>query len=267
MRACCMIRANPHYRREAFESGLRNIGADIVQTAPAQPGPDDVLIIWNRYGHYEAEARRYEAAGGQVIVVENGYIGKDHNGLQLYAMALSQHNGAGWFPVGEAERWKQQHITLHPPRTGGKEIVILPSRGIGPQGVAQPRDFEQRARLKLQGCGYPVRVRAHPGQKLAEPLARDLRDAAAVVTWASGAAIKALALGIPVYYAFEKWIAAAACHLGFNVNHPVPVEEALRYHSFHRIGWAQWSVEEIACGEPFNVLLSAAVQTPRAAYM
>lgn len=256
MRVCCLIRRHPHYRRDAFEEGIKTFGAQLVDEVPRDLGPQDVLVIWNRYGANEGHAKRYEATGGRVIAVENGYIGHDDNEHRHYAMAISNHNGAGWWPVGEEERWKQQHITLESPRREGREIVILLQRGIGPHGIAQPKDFEQLARRKLQGCGYPVRVRAHPGQKIAEPLARDLRHAAAVVTWGSGAALKALAMGIPVFYSLPCWIGGMAGNCGFDVGTPLPpVNEEARRRVMHRIGWAQWNIEEIARGEPFRHLL------------
>ena len=62
-----------------------------------RPKPGDLVVVWNRYGNYEAEALRFEAAGAAVIVMENGYLGHHEdefrklfaaNGEQLYAMAL-----------------------------------------------------------------------------------------------------------------------------------------------------------------------------------
>lgn len=257
MRICCLIRTLPHYRRDGFIAGIRALGAELAERPPRVLAAEDVLIIWNRYGDNEQHAKRYEAAGGTVIVAENGYIGHSASGDKLFALARGQHNGAGWFPAGEEPRWKQQHITLHPPRAGGKEIVVLPSRGIGPHGVAMPQGWTQDILRQIPAMTtLPVRVRPHPGQKLAEPLERDLRNAAAVVTWASGAAIKALALGIPVFYFLPNWIAGVAGHYGCTRLCAIPpVDEAARDYAMHRIGWAQWSIEEIATGIPLRNLL------------
>jgi hypothetical protein len=65
-----------------------------------------------------------------------------------------------------------------------------------------------------------------------------------VVTWGSGAAIKALQWGIPVVSEMPDWI-------GEQDN-----TDAGRLEMFRRLAWAQWTMEEIAHGEPFARLLA-----------
>jgi hypothetical protein len=73
------------------------------------------------------------------------------------------------------------------------------------------------------------------------------------VTWGSGAAIKAIAAGIPVFHELECWIGAEAATFGINdLEHPFLGD---RHLMFHRISWAQWTAEELASGEPFRWLL------------
>lgn len=253
--AACLIRQSPHYRRDAFVKGLSRHYYEVSDKPKAAPSPDDVLVIWNRYGRYHDEACRYERAGAKVLVVENGYIGHDKQGHQLYAIAHNHHLGAGTWYVGDYPRWKEQHIPCEPWRDYGSEVVILPQRGIGEPGVAMPanwtNDILQRVRV---ATNLPVRVREHPGVNDCVPLMRDLKDARCVVTWASGAAIKALAAGIPVYAEFDRWIAAGASNNDLNAV-VKPVWRPDREPIFNRIGWAQWSIDEIERGEPFEYLL------------
>ena len=99
-------------------------------------------------------------------------------------------------------------------------------------------------------------MRPHPGTKPAKPLADDLKGAAAVATWGSGAALKALALGIPVFYDFPRWIGAGAgTTLDCRIKAPLRCD-ASRLAMFRRLAWAQWRLSEIESGEAFDRVLN-----------
>jgi hypothetical protein len=188
-------------------------------------------------------------------VAENGYLGNEWCGDQWYAISRSQHNGAGVWPAGGPERWDALGVTLAPWRTEGRELVILPQRGIGPAGVAMPAQWAGEAARRL-ARHMPVRVRPHPGTKPCKPLEFDLRKAAAVATWGSGAALKALLLGVPVFYDMPKWIGAqAGASLACPVFAPVR-DDAARLAMFRRLAWAQWRLSEIDSGEAYRQLLA-----------
>ena len=53
-----------------------------------------------------------------------------------------------------------------------------------------------------------IRVRAHPGARPHPPLTPDLADCWAAVTWGSGAGVKALCEGVPVFHELAGWIGA-----------------------------------------------------------
>lgn len=258
MRAQNMLREALHYRRELFNVGLAAAGYSL-HASIAKPTPDDVMVCWNRYGHWHEEAQRFERAGARVLVVENGYLGKDWMGGSWLAMALGHHGGAGTWVDGGPERWDALGAVLAPWRTAGKEVVILGQRGIGEPGIASPEGWAEKTRAKL-GTG---RIRAHPdtrGAPRAVPLADDLADASCVVTWASSGALHALMMGIPVYHEMPKWIGAQSAwpldhwpldrrQLGEKRN-----DEA-RLAMFRRLAWAQWRLDEIRSGEAFVHLL------------
>lgn len=249
MRVCCLIRRAPHYRAEAFRRGLKRIGATWAceQTC-------DVLVIWNRYGPFRQHADAVECRGGTVLVAENGYLGVEWAGDTWYAISRSQHNGAGQWPDGGPERWDALGMELAPWRTGGREIVVLPQRGIGPAGVAMPGPWTNAAVRQLrERRTHPVRVRPHPGTKPCLPLADDLCEAHAVATWGSGAALKALAMGIPCLYGFPRWIGAPA---GAPLDGELQRDDAARLAMFRRLIWAQWRLSEIDSGMAFEWLLS-----------
>lgn len=191
--------------------------------------------MWNRHPRHENVARRFEAAGANVIVVENGYMGKAWLGRKWFAMAVGHHAGAGQWRVGSSSRWDSWDVQLEPVRPGPGETVILGQRHIGEIGIASPEGWEEDARARYGG-----RIRRHPGSAgTGLDLLHDLRNAVRVVTWASGAALLALLEGIEVVSEFPKWIGAGTDRL----------------EVFRRMAWAMWTAEEVESGEAFQWLL------------
>lgn len=245
----------PFYRRDSFVAGLQALGYDVTRNEEIAPG--NICVIWNRYGSYDVTARRYEAAGLPVIVAENGYLGRDWRGEHWYALARGGHNGSGKWKIGSSERWDSLNVELAPLRQDGSEIVLLATRHIGPRGVAEPYGWAQKvAEQVARVWKLPVRIRQHPGENKCIPLEEDLKNAKAVVSWGSGAALKAMIWGIPAVYGFKNWIGAEAATpidaflaKAINVN-------GQRKEMFRRLAWAMWRTDEIATGEPFKCLLA-----------
>lgn len=260
--ATVCLPASGHYGREEFLSGLDRAGFAAAPYWPGetrrlepQPGAGDVLVVWNRQNRFDAMARRFEAAGNTVIVAENGYIGDDRKG-ELYALAKGNHNGAGKWRIGETERWSSFGVELQPWRTDGSHILVLPQRSIGPDGVAMPLGWTNGVVRRLKAItGRPIRVRPHPGKRPHPPLDPDLQDAWCAVTWGSGAAIKALVAGIPVFYELAKWIGAPAAVHG--IADIEAVKMGPREPMLHCLSWAQWRRAEVESGEAFEWLLAA----------
>lgn len=264
-RAVCLVRDPPHYRRDAILAGLKAAGAVVVPSI-SNPVPGDCLVIWNRYGNTDKEARRFEATGAAVILVENGYVGhhdNEHgkpvaaNGEQLYAMALNRHNGAGTWFVGSGSRWREQGIQVKPWREGGEHILLLAQRGIGTPPVASPRDWPERTERRLRKLtDRPIKVRGHPGnQGPVIPLESDLAGAWCAVTWASSAGIRAICAGVPVFSDFEQWIGAPAVLQRFEQIEEPLCDDSAREDMLGLLSWAQWTVSEIASGDPFLRLM------------
>lgn len=265
MRAVCRIRAEPHYRSDAFRAGLHAAGFRLEPLVHA-PKATDVLVIWNRYGYEANLADAWERAGAAVIVAENGYLGHHEDayakpfnadGDQLYALALNYHNGAGQWWIGAPGRWREQGIHVQPWRTNGEHVLVLGQRGIGPAGIAMPGDWLENARQRLQkATRRPIRIRAHPGNQPAKvPLLDDLRDIWAVVTWGSGAGLKAMCAGVPVFADFERWIGLPAARFGLDRIEVPMCHDGARELMLDRLAWAQHTVAEIATGTPFRRLI------------
>lgn len=249
MVACILMDRGPSQRWDAFVTGLKVCGYQVVDRPRHKP--EDVLVVWNRSPTRDREARTLEENGGRVIVAENGYIGRDQGGWPHYALASGQHNGAGLWVVGDEDRWTPLNVKLKPWRQTGDHILLLPQRSIGSPGVAMPKNWLAEVRRRL-ATRRPIKVRPHPGTNRV-PLDPDLRDCWAAVTWGSGAAIKALVAGVPVFHEFEQWIGAPAARFGLDIENPFLGD---RLPMLRRVAWAQWSLPEIATGTPFRQLLN-----------
>jgi len=255
MIAMCVIRQEPHYRRDAFVNGLRRAGYTLTDHGRPS-GKEDLLIIWNRYGANGAMADRWEDAGGTVLVAENGYIGKDSNSHQLYALAVHGHNGSGRWPVGDEDRWTPLNIPLQPwvKRVEGYSL-ICGQRGIGTKLMASPPDWHKKAYHSLSGRQLnDLRIRLHPGNNAPTiSLDQDLSGASDCVIWSSSSGVRALTLGIPVRYDAPHWVCSGAAEkLTWSGEAKLPVgDDDTRLAALKRMAWAQWRIAELETGEPF----------------
>lgn len=237
MKAWLNLRHSVPERRAAFARGLERLGYTVFDGVTHRPGDRDILVTWNRIRDGHMVAGSFESRGRPVLVTENASWGNDFAGQHWYTLARGYHNTAGAFPVGGAERWDSLGVELAPWRDGG-ETVVLPQRGIGPPGVAMPLTWPQRVAVAAG-----ARIRHHPGQGQCVPLEDDLAHAGQVITWGSGAAIKALMWGIRVRSDMPNWI-------GEQDN-----TDAGRLAMFRRLAWAQWRLPEIASGEALARML------------
>lgn len=252
-----LLRQAPHYRRDAFAAGLQACGYQIAGEPRALPGPEDVLVIWNRYHRNHDTAKRFEACGAQVWVAENGPLGRDWRGEHWYSVMGGNPAGGGYWPQLEGARWDSLGMEICEWRKGGREVIILAQRGIGPPGIRQPDHWHRNAadRFHLAGLG-PVRIREHPGENPCTPLEEDLRDAKCVVTWASAAALKALLWGVPVLYGYEQWIGRGAGTI-LRENRSPEITRPERLPVFRSLAWSMWRTHEIATGAPFRLLAAS----------
>ena len=251
MRTACLIRHEPAYRRDAFVAGLKAVGCDLGQHPP------DLVVCWNRYGDSDRIGKDCERRGGTVLVAENGPLGREFRGGHYYTICRSRHNTVGTFPEGGPKRWSAWNVPMQPWRRDGKHILVLPARGIGTPPVVQPLEWlDQTLAWLARATRRPVKVRQHPGEKTpSRPLEEDLRNAWCCLTWGSGAALKALLAGVPVFYGYPGWIGrSAAWPIGCDLEEPFLGD---RLPMFQQLAWSMWEVGEIATGEPFRRLLCA----------
>lgn len=273
MKAWIGIREQPHYRRDAFASGLRACGYDVHFGTPTSYEPGMVYVSWNRYDVGHAICTKVEQAGRIALVAENGYIGpggvSPHgmNPREWYALAIGGHNGQGQWSTGGPERWDALGVDLKPWRADGDHILVCPNRPFGRPGYAMAGNWAEDVAARLRAITKrPVRIRPHPGNDPArKPLAEDLAGAWACVIWSSSAGVQALVAGIPVICEAPAWIVHRAA-LGYcAVDDVARPSRGPRLPQLRRLAWAQWHVDEIATGEPFRHLLRPARQEEIAA--
>jgi len=231
--ACLNLRWGVPERRDAFTAGLQSLGYEVRNGL----GEGDLLVTWNRIGAANQWAQKYEQQGKPVLVVENATWGNEFAGRRWYHIARSRHNTAGMFDDHGPERWDGLVVPFEPFRTDGSAL-ILPQRGIGSHPTRMPAHWLRKAQKR-----HKARVRPHPGRRKAVPLEKDLEGVKTVITWGSGAAVKALMLGCHVVSDMPNWIAEQ------------DNTEAGRLAMFRRLAWAQWELDEIANGMPFERLI------------
>lgn len=262
MRALVLFREGLRDRRDIFCSGLEKLGYR-CERAILAPARDDVLVIWNRYGTSDYEARKFEAVGARVIVTENGHLGKTWRGGSWYAMALGHHAGAGFWKNGGPQRWDSWAVALEPWRINKGPLLILAQRGIGEAGIASPPSWAEKTLGRLRENGISARIRQHPEARgittPPPPLIDELIDISAVVAWHSAAAANALMLGVPVWYDCPTWLGRdAALPLSALLKNPETEPKrdiADRLNMFRNLAWGMWENEEIARGDPYKHLL------------
>lgn len=258
MKAICLIRDQPCYRKDAFLAGLRAAGYEIVSNCSPEPG--DLLVIWNRYGPYEHMAEAWEAKGGTTIVCENGYHGTDDKGIQYYAISKWLHNGAGNWPKRDDVspdpwRWYALRTELAEWRTTGDHILVCGQRGIGSKLMASPPNWAEETAAKLMKLtDRPIRIRQHPGRdkSVTRPLADDLKNCWCCVIWSSGCGVDALIRGIPVIYQAPAWICQEAANSVLHIVNAPYLRK--REPELARMAWAQFSINEITFGIPFELM-------------
>lgn len=236
-RAYLKLRAEPFYRRDAFEQGLKRHGYTFERDIFAPESRDDLLVLWNlKAGEEEVFARAFERKGGTVIITENAYlqrVDKTH-----YAISTHGHCGSGWFPVDQREdRFSRLGFPIQD-RPQGHGIIVCGQRGIGSSLMRSPPGWGERT---ARSCN--ARLRVHPGvMRPKVKLEDDLRGMHMCMVWSSACGVLALTMGLVVTYSAPRWI----CEAGAGLATPDEVRRALN-HMAH----GQWAVSEIASGEPF----------------
>jgi hypothetical protein len=260
----------------AVEQGLKNLGFSVVDSG------QDVEIIWSVLwqGRMKNNQQVYERAianGTPVMIVEVGNLLRG----RTWRLSLNHINGLGIFANSEnldKSRINKLGINLLPENLNRREEILIAGqhqqslqwKGQPPmadwvrQKISEIRKFSSRN----------IIVRPHPrspfilnisGVKVDTP--RQLPNTYddfnfdsnyhCVVNFNSGPAVKAAISGIPVITDSSS-LAYPVSDLIENIEEPIlkPREEW-----FLKLCHTEWTVEEIATGEPIRILVNALKST------
>jgi hypothetical protein len=190
----------------------------IVPPAPLRPG--DVFMYGALRGLLPT-LRQAQREGRNWFYADNGYFlpGKtEQNYFRITKNAL-QHDGSGRATTDGKWRATRLGITLKPWRKSGGHIVVCPPGHLfgatfgfsadawiekTVETLKQHTDREIRFRMKTSwNDAKPVdiirRSTGKPKTSVTTPLSEEIRDAWALVTHSSNAAVEAVVAGIPVF--------------------------------------------------------------------
>jgi len=249
--AVIMIRKEPYYRRAAFISGLKRIGYDCTTPRMTDTwipsGPDDLLVLWNKKaGLDEKMADIWEERGGTVIVAENAYLQKVDK--TRYAISTHGHNGSGWFPKGNEDRFTPLGFELKDWKAGSSAVeysLVCGQRSIGSKLMQSPVQWGEKFCRELAAKNRPFKFRPHPGNFAPKtPLTDDLAKADRCFIWSSSAGVLALVEGVFPEHHAPHWICETWLSETEHVN-------TTRPRALNHMAHGQWSIAEIESGEPF----------------
>jgi hypothetical protein len=174
-------------------------GADLPLVGPEKLLPGGVVT----YGFLRGLKAILDAAreiGRTWVYADRGYLratyGDDHSGYFRLTRDAWQHDGSGDAPE---TRWRALGLALAPWQRGGHVLVCPPgdvfTRAVGGFPAA---DWERDTLAALaRATDRPIRIRRKGGSST--PLAADLADCHALVTYMSNTAVEALLAGVPVF--------------------------------------------------------------------
>jgi hypothetical protein len=250
-----LLRNDPKFAHPELIYGLEKRRFKVVDRPVMDLTRDDVLVVWNRQSRTAALCAAAERAEARIIVIENGYFGREWRGGRWYALSLEHHYTT---PIRHLpERWPLFGVDLKPWQpVQVNRVLLLPQRGIGEPGIGMPQGWAQKAWRYFDERGWATDERGHPGavgQTAADDLEDAIRGYYAVATWASSAGIKALVEGVPVINWYPDWLMRAGC-VPFDRWDGGTRPKTDRLPAFERMAGGLWSAAEIASGEPFDEL-------------
>lgn len=232
----------------AFVEGC--CGALAVNATHLFPGPaffygvdESNVNLWR-----EAKAR------GNYYYCDNSYFDPSRQSYFRITRDALQHSGRG---ESDGSRFAALGITIKPWRDGGKHVVVCPqSVAFMKLVVGQfDRDWfvDAIAVLNAHRPRIPIKVREWDRDKtaLAATLGDDLKDALALVTWSSAAAITAILEGVPAVVLSDDCAAKPMSSSLYRLDEPRrPAREI----------WAgvladnQWTLDEMRSGFTWNAM-------------
>lgn len=151
------------------------------------------------------------------------------------------------------DRWKALNIAseLTPWKKSGKRIVVI---NVGPDywNLHSELDWcEKTAQQLRQYTDRPIFIRDKESKV---PLREELKDAHALVSHGSVAAVEAVVMGCPVFVAPGSAAQTMGCTDFSKIETPVYPEYELRQKWLHSLAYNQWNEHEMQDGTLWRML-------------
>lgn len=237
----------------AFAAGLRRHGWDV--TIGSTPAPCDLLVVWSV--NQRDAIRRQLADGGEVCVLERGYVGDRFKWTSVSFGGGLNGRGRFYGPFEDGSRWQAHFAHLMRPwrAEGSRELAVIMGQIPADNAV---RDIDinawcRNAAERFQALGFRTMIRAHPMVKKTVPLVDVLDVAAVAVTWNSNSGVDAVLAGVPT-------VAMDRGSMAWDVSGhelrmpPAPDRTAWAYAT----AWKQWTVDEMKSGQCWEAVGSGA---------
>lgn len=195
-------------------------------------------------------------AGRPWHYVDNPYLGARGQWWRICrgAEQLAQMEPSWTSPgVLDHARFAQHGIKIAPWRaetTDGHLLLLLQSPAWYALRGSSAADWTAATTAALRRqTSRPIRIRAKPAdlRQVAVPLAEDLRNCHAVVTWSSAGAVEAILAGTPAFATVPCAVTPMSHDLRF-VNEPYEPTVAQRRDWAAWLAMNQWNAAELASG-------------------
>ncbi len=185
----------------AFKKKSMDVCLAFVRGCGGQIGTklrDGPTVFYGIDASNEAVWHEVKASGREFWYIDNSMFDASRQTYVRVTKNRLQHTGVG---TSDGKRFCALGIDIAPWRTGGAHIVVCPQSDAFMRfaGYIGHWTDDTLARLKTL-TDREIRVRPWSPNKgaLAATLSDDLRDAHALVTWSSAAAVTAVLAGVPV---------------------------------------------------------------------
>lgn len=256
---------------EAFAMGALRSGAGPYVASVTDPQDCDIAVVFGvekkavPFSKHRGEIiRRQQEAGKKVIVLETGYVDRD----RYYAAGFGGlNNRADFRNKGmPGDRWEALGVDLKPWREKGEHIVLCGQ--IPWDASVQHTDhlkwIHDKALELLRGTQRDIVFRGHPlyqGEyplpesvritRSDKPLAEDLKNARALVTFNSNSAVEAIIAGVPALVSDHGSMAWNVAEHSFLPDSPAT---PLREKWAHELAYTQWTLDEFRDGSAWRHL-------------
>lgn len=201
------------------------------------------------FGHPDLEAmlRQARAEGRVWYYGDHAYFGCG----RFYRCTRGAMQLAGADGDADPRRFLQFGIPVRPWRRTGSHIVLCPNSEsfLARYGVPNWVEDTVAALKAVTDRKIVLRWKAHAERR---PLAADLVDAWAVVTFTSNSAVEAVLAGVPAFCTAPCAAAAMSSANLHSIEAPVMPDGRLEWAS--RLANNQWTLEEMAAGQLWRAI-------------